>query len=278
MSRGSSVDAIGDAACRAAGSLYGPHQLSMADRNALESLHERLKPFGPLYRAQAVVGELVQRVAVDDLEQLADGVGVALTKARIARKGTLAGVLAEPQVDEPDAEPPARTAARKALANAKAEGNVRRVEVANRAEMVEAPKLRSADDFVREGMQAEEEAAKEVKRRLPPPNEEPPCPITWEEIVTLAKPLRIKPHEGANSPSNVWWCVKMIRQVFEVERKPPTRKALHKRWPDAGTDSIDLAIAYLIKSGEIVSTSGKRGRPGETFGAAGRRPSEAPAA
>jgi hypothetical protein len=93
MARGSSVDAIGDAARRAAGSLYGPHQLAVADRNAVESIHERLKPFGPLYRAQAAVGELVERVAVDDLEQLVDEVEVALSKAREARKGTLSGVF-----------------------------------------------------------------------------------------------------------------------------------------------------------------------------------------
>jgi hypothetical protein len=81
----------------------------MADRNALESLHERLKPFGPLYRAQAAVGELVERVAVDDLEQLADDLGVALTKARTARKGTLSGVFEKDAPAEHDeiAQPPA---------------------------------------------------------------------------------------------------------------------------------------------------------------------------
>jgi hypothetical protein len=106
-----------------------------------------------------------------------------------------------------------------------------------------------------------------------------PCPITWEEILALAKPLRIKPHEGANSPGNVWWCVKKIREVFAVERGAlRTRKALHDLWPDAGTGSIDIAIAFLVGHGEIVSVEGKRGKLGETFGAAERRPSEAPAA
>lgn len=74
-------------------------------------------------------------------------------------------------------------------------------------------------------------------------------PIGWSDIVALAMPLKIKPHEGAQSPENVWGCVRELRA--RDHHRHVVREALHAELASVGTDTVDIAVAYLIKAGEM---------------------------
>lgn len=99
-------------------------------------------------------------------------------------------------------------------------------------------------------------------RVSPAPEPEKPdddaCPLTWLQVQDLAKRLKIKGiHEGANSPENVWGCVKRIR----AEHMPApgvltTRKTLRQALESSGSSSVDLAIGWLVDAGELVSRGG----------------------
>lgn len=90
------------------------------------------------------------------------------------------------------------------------------------------------------------------KTTAPPP----PCSLTWPDIERLAKLAKFKPHSGAQSPENVWGCVERIRATFHGTTVA-TRQGLYDGSRSSGTDSVDLAILYLLEAAEIMRAGGK---------------------
>ncbi len=90
----------------------------------------------------------------------------------------------------------------------------------------------------------------------PPTPTEELCPLTWPMVQALAKRAKFTPHEGAQSPANVWGMVQKLRAYFKTDPSLATRTALRSMWPSAGTGSVDLALLYLVDAKDLVSESG----------------------
>lgn len=87
------------------------------------------------------------------------------------------------------------------------------------------------------------------------PSTEEPCPLSWDDITRLAASIGIDdPHEGAQSPANVWGVVKAIRARTEQEMG---RHELHRLVLASGSDTVDIAIAYLCEEGGFTLRKGK---------------------
>jgi len=98
---------------------------------------------------------------------------------------------------------------------------------------------------------------------LPRAEPPPPCPLVWADVARLAAAHGIKGlHSGANSPQNVWGCVKRLRATPE---QTSTREALYATSTQSGTTNVDLAIAWLVDAGEMATLSGKRGSKKEVL-------------
>jgi hypothetical protein len=84
------------------------------------------------------------------------------------------------------------------------------------------------------------------------------CPMAWADVCALAAPLTITPHEGgAQSPAKVWSAVQRLRGLARLARDrlftvaSATRDELHRDLADGGTETVDIAIAYLLREGEM---------------------------
>lgn len=94
------------------------------------------------------------------------------------------------------------------------------------------------------------------------------CPLTWGDVLALAKRLKFTPHEGASSPENVWSVVERLRVEISAAR---TISSIHEAYASSGTDSVDLALLWLVDAKDLV-VEGKgakaiyrrNGAPGET--------------
>lgn len=99
------------------------------------------------------------------------------------------------------------------------------------------------------------------------------CPLTWADVEMLAKPLKIKPHKGAQAPENVWHVVKAIRARTAngpgVSTEEIARSALHTDYASSGTDTVDLAIAVLMGLDRYTLRKGLA-----HLGSQGRRPDD----
>jgi hypothetical protein len=79
-------------------------------------------------------------------------------------------------------------------------------------------------------------------------------PMTWSDVLFLGRRIGITPHEGAQSPANVWACVQRLR-TLSVARHA-TRDELHREHAHSGTETVDLAIAYLVGREELKIVTG----------------------
>jgi hypothetical protein len=74
-------------------------------------------------------------------------------------------------------------------------------------------------------------------------------PMTWRDVLALGERIGITPHEGVQSPQNVWGCVQGLRARSFA--RPATRDELHREDADVATETVDLAIAYLVGREEM---------------------------
>ena len=97
-----------------------------------------------------------------------------------------------------------------------------------------------------------DEKAKPAAKKTTKGKAAEPCPLTHKDVLALAKKLKIKPHEGASSPENVWGCVgRVLTLVTKANDQHLRLVDLVAELEDYGSDCVALACEHLVGDGKL---------------------------